>query len=610
MCLCGSSRAALDPEVGKPYQLQVVLHVAPHRLLTPVFKDQLQRELRDSLQAAFGFLAQVEVTDRHALLKDIDARGLLPALASLRMSERKTHYLRIDYLDGQYEIQSAQHDGLTGLVSPVVRRERTADRQFVARTAALLLDRDFGMVGTIERSDAQSASVTFKGANLGVPLDRWIRKDDVFALAHVVQGRGGLQGLRVPSALLQVIETPRDGKCQCRLFHRYAGPLAPGPATLGFRCIKLGTTQGQLRLRLVDDKGFPLPRLPVRISPYGFQDRDVKEQGASSQDGLFQTRQSYSHVVFVRVYGGSTPLAQVPIEILDDRIVVCRVNVNPGAEQLGPLDLRKKLLLGRVYESLLVQADLRKELNRLMGLGAGQQATVLEKAREGLKALQNDEAGFGKALAELRAAAKELPPSVTFSLAEGDQRLQEIHTRRGELQQFIASVEDIIKKQNDPKRREWQASVERGRLLEKEAEFDEAIKLYEQVAAESNDADIKKYAEELKKNWEPKNAAHAQARTFIYQTWARLDTAAKIKDNLEMARSAFQTCRDAGDKRTVLKLNLACIALAGKLNEQLKDLRPQENEDDQEKSKVIIEVAESLEKLLREVVAYLRPAGG
>ena len=49
--LCGECRAALDPETHSPYQLQVVLVVARHALLTPTFQDRLQRELRDRKRA-------------------------------------------------------------------------------------------------------------------------------------------------------------------------------------------------------------------------------------------------------------------------------------------------------------------------------------------------------------------------------------------------------------------------------------------------------------------------------------------------------------------------------------------------------------------------------
>src|SRR5438105_668927 len=48
------ARGALDPETDKPYRLQVVLRIAENRLLTLVFWDLVERELRESLQAALG----------------------------------------------------------------------------------------------------------------------------------------------------------------------------------------------------------------------------------------------------------------------------------------------------------------------------------------------------------------------------------------------------------------------------------------------------------------------------------------------------------------------------------------------------------------------------
>ena len=56
LCLCGES-FGLDPEPKTPYRLQVVLHFADHRLLTDVFRDRVERELRDGLQASFGDLS-------------------------------------------------------------------------------------------------------------------------------------------------------------------------------------------------------------------------------------------------------------------------------------------------------------------------------------------------------------------------------------------------------------------------------------------------------------------------------------------------------------------------------------------------------------------------
>src|SRR5438132_6683022 len=148
----GAMRAQLDPELNKPYQLQVVLHISENRSLTAVFRDQIERDLRDSLQAALGRLARVQVLPNHKLLPEVEAKGLGRALDGWNfITGTKLHFVLIDYVDGRYEIQARQYDGVAGLASPVVRRppQPITDRLLVARSAALLVSEDFGVVGTV-----------------------------------------------------------------------------------------------------------------------------------------------------------------------------------------------------------------------------------------------------------------------------------------------------------------------------------------------------------------------------------------------------------------------------------------------------------------------------
>ena len=63
LCLGGESLASLDAELKTPYKLKVVLHVAEHRSLTDLFKEQVERELRDHLALTFGDLAAASAND-------------------------------------------------------------------------------------------------------------------------------------------------------------------------------------------------------------------------------------------------------------------------------------------------------------------------------------------------------------------------------------------------------------------------------------------------------------------------------------------------------------------------------------------------------------------
>ena len=150
---------AAEPDAKQPYELQVVLHLADNPSLTDTFYDRLERELSDGLQADFGDLVHVKVVREHPLLKDILDKGLANALKTV--TERngvKTQFVLIDFNGVDYEIQTCQYDGVTGQPNPVlfveqernpiVRREKKRDREFVAKAAALMVERDFGLVAS------------------------------------------------------------------------------------------------------------------------------------------------------------------------------------------------------------------------------------------------------------------------------------------------------------------------------------------------------------------------------------------------------------------------------------------------------------------------------
>jgi vacuolar-type H+-ATPase subunit D/Vma8 len=612
LSLASPSRAALEPETNEPYSLQIVLQVAPHRTLTPAFRTQLARELRDGLQIAFGDLARVELVNDHPLLKEIEARGLQAVLDGWKeVSPRKTHFVRIDFADDRYQIEAGQHDGLTGLAGPV-RRAATADRALVGKTAALLVERDFGLVGTLPpKSQGTEVNVVLKGSGLGVPLDRWLRKDEVFALARIVKVGDRLESERVPWALLRIRAEPKGNTCRCQLLHRYRHPLAEGPNLVGYRCLKLGTTQAPLNLRFVDEQTLtPRSGLRVEVSRDGFGPKDaVHQEGTTNPDGTLPLRRDdnrYAHVAFVRVSVGGSVIAQMPVEILDDRPVVCRLRVDARAEAWGELEQQRKRWLGRLNEVLLVQENLRQELGELIRKGAHAQAR--ERAAAGLKALEESLASLAGEAGQLQAAARELGPERPLSLAEGQRRLDAIRVWEANLRDSIASLDQVLKEKSDPKQKEFLALVEQARRLEDRAEYDEAIRTYQRALAVVASPKVQDRLNRLQAQWKPKNEAHARARDFIYLAWPRLDSARKLKEHLADARAALQTCRAAADPLAPEKLLLAGIAHADRLQKEFEALRSQNDEDARNRIKTIEEVAGELEQFLKEVNDYLQTA--
>jgi Tetratricopeptide repeat len=599
--------AELDSELNQPYSLRVALRIALHRDFTPVFKKQLQRELRESLQAAFGALADVEVLDMtrpdvlaaDPLLKRVAEQGLQQGLEGAQpLSRHKTHFVLLDYVNGLYDIQARQLDGLTGLASATVRHEQTADRQLVARTAALLVNQDFGLVGTIRNVQGNRAELAIKGGGLGVPLTPWLKKDEVFAIM-AIHGGGRPTADRVPWALVRAAADPQNGVCPVHIFRRYDygnGALAGGGNIAGFRCLKLSTTEATPRLLIVDEKTrTPRPGLTVVVSPDGFQDKG--ESTAVRPDGLVKLDSRYKHMAFVQVKSGVMTVARLPVEIVDGRTILCPVEVTKEGEQRGQLELRRRRWLDHAGDELLEETALTKELNALAGKDRAQ---TIEKARAGLDSMRKKIDTLRDEERDLQEAAGKQP----IDLAEGRRRIEELQGRSTRLAQWIKQLEDVEKLEKDPKHQELKAKVVRAQGLEEQADFEQAIRLYEQVINEGgDDPAVRTRLAQLQKQWATNNDEHRKARDFIYNIWPKPKNPQKLKAELEEARKALAVCRKEGDRLAPQKLLLATNAHALKLGQDSKALRD-DNDDDLRVLKLIDQLVPELKELVEQVKEY------
>src|SRR5262249_7549914 len=183
--------------------------------------------------------------------------------------------------------------------------------------------------------------------------------------------------------------------------------LGEDKGVLGYRCLKLGTGEGPLRLRLVDDKGLSLDGLQVEVGRQGFERSDVKFAGTTKSEGLLQTEESYPTLAFVLVLSHREVIARVPVPILEDRIAVLRVTPNTEGGAVSQLVAAKRRLLERLTEAILVQNDLRKELGELMAKSRHEDA--LDKARTSLKGLHEDVNNLGDERTSLSAEIGNLP---------------------------------------------------------------------------------------------------------------------------------------------------------------------------------------------------------
>jgi hypothetical protein len=599
---CAPALAGYDSEADKPYKVQLVLRFAEHKQLTPAFKDKVERELLNSLQGALGEMGEVEVVREHPKLKEIEEKGLEKVLDSWRdLTGVKTQFVLIGFKDGEFEIQARQHDGYTGLAGYYRKPDRITDRLLVARTAVLLIERDFGAGGVVEPIDAQTARIHFRAAALDGSLDRWVKKGDVFALVQMDGPPGSERAVWHRWIFLQTREEPKDGKCLCSLLQGEPKQLASGPA---YRCMKLGTTRGPLRIRVVRagaPKLTPEPDLEIHVRKNGFKQDEKPEQGVTDVQGFFSTEPRkvlYDNVAFVSCMVNSAVRTQFPVPIFDERVTVCPVNINQDAKTQLAVDRR-------LWEQAMLEADLRqvKLFLELRKSDAGKRQAALDLAQEGLERLKTDLEQFEKKRAEL--IKRKMDESA------GETRLKDLREKRDKLETFVANQADIIKAENDPSRKEILELVNQAQLLEGEAEFGKALEVYDKVLAKVAAAGLKdpkldeyeKHIKQLKANWAVKDDA---ARKFIYDDWPVLDTD-ELKTGVGRARAMLEVCRKAGDKLSPQKLAKVALAHQGKLNQRRAELNPDLNPDDVKAAKEFEGVLDDLAKLLGEVNDVLKP---
>jgi hypothetical protein len=611
----GGSLLAAEDDLKKPYRLQVVLHVAEHPLLTGVFREQVRRELGDGLQAALGELARVEVVTQHPRLADVLERGLQRSLDGWKeRSDVKTHFVLLDHSGVHYEVRARQYDGTVGVPSPVVRHDRTRDRAFVAKAAAQLVQHDFGAVGTVrtEPNPEGVVQVELRGGGLDPPLSPWVQKGEVFALVQAPPGNA--PALPVPDALLVVQDPPndkaRDGTCVCRLLHRYELSRAAG-----LRCIKLGTTQAPVRLRLVkrepDGTTAPLdqPR-SVQIRRHGFRNEETTMiKMITDRNGTVDTSRvadgAFDRLAFVTVIEGPMKVqARVPVALVADRLVV--VPISAAEEKNALLPLQVQAWRNDVSYSMVVQVQLFKQIEKLAA-NPEQRAAALNKAREGLKRSERDYSGLEAARNQLLKEA----PGGKLDLADEDLRLKELKNGQATLKHFIEEQEKIDQEENSPERKALLAKVSRGKLLEQDAELGQALDLYrEALKGGLKDGSLRRHVEDLQKLWMPidendkRYARFMEARAFIYKVWPTLD-AAGLKERLGEARKALQACEEAGDVVGPLKLFKTTAAHADKLRQEREKLNPALNVDDEKPAELIREVSPGLKKLAEDINNYL-----
>jgi tetratricopeptide (TPR) repeat protein len=505
----------------------------------------------------------------------------------------------LNYVAGTYQIQTRFHDGMTGQLAPFTQRTRTNVRTAVAATVTQLIGASFCPVGTVT-AVGKNVTLKLRGGELGVPMDRWVKPGRVFAVSRISEESGRQRASRLEWAVLEVLDLPAQGVCRCRYRHRYQeDKLSENPGTLGYRALRLPTVKGPVKVQLLDDTTLqPLGGVRVHVSR---PDAAAPEELSTNSDGLTTTRESYAHLAWVQVLSGETIRAQFPVELIESRTVVARVKIQADRESIVPLEARRDVWLRRVYDEARLSSEraveLSGELNRSL-------EAALESGRKRLPIVEAELKYLKGERDEISRLAKE--KNLAYNLREGERQIDELRQQAKDLQALVQRLERVIKEAaGSEKALGLHKLLERAGLLESDAEFDQAIRLYEQVVQASPDqAKVKLHLDLLKKAWKPKDEDHEKARAFIYQTWPTLDVAG-LQKNMKRVKDALGVCRAAADKLTPRKLLRVNVAHTANLKKQLDTLKRHDSEDNRNQAKTLVQITEELLRLHSEATTLV-----
>lgn len=610
--------AQLDPEPKQPTPWRVVVSVKPHPLLTPDFRDRLRRDVLAALQPGVGALGTVEVIDLtdvkddawEPLWRQFADKGFAALDAPRDLTGAKTHFLRVEYRDGKVFLEARQYDGFTGLSSPLVRAQAVRAPELAGRTAGLMLDRDFGLVGTVEPGGKpDEARVVVRGGALG-PVNELVRVGDVFAVAAVRKtNRPAPPPLRTATGkiispppgsvpppgltstprnftLLKVTEVGADGALRCAVLSQFQTAMPASGGVIGYRAMKLGTVTAPVAVRLVAPDGTvykTASAVSVRASDAGFPTGaagDPKEvlkfhQGTAQ----FRSEGPLANVACITVALGPSQAKPIPVPILSADPITVPFDASPGAEERAAFERALLSAAGAAADARLSQSICFERVADLIKKQKNADALALAKG-----GYDNADAA-GKQLADELTRLREQATQVKKAdnadaiLARMEQNLAALKTYNAQLATHIKSIEAVVKRENDPTFAAKEAEAEglntRIAILLGQGEVDQALAAYDQLfALLPNDADVKARRDKLAAEWKLKGEAHGKARDYLLKTWPAVRTIPDFKEALPLIRSAVDECKKHGDTWTLRKLLILFEPALGVLRDEVAKLDP------------------------------------
>jgi len=596
--------APLDHETKTPYRWRVVVSAAAHPTITPAVRARLCRELKVALQADIGpALGTVDVLD----LDSLPAADREPLFASFSLSgfdalDRdefrtltgvKTHFVRLEVSDGRYQLTTRQHDGDTGLISPLVRTRATVDVTKVGRLAGLMIAKDFGPVATADRvpGDATRATVTFRGGELP-GFAAQVKVGDVLAFSVIrerarpaVKGATPLKfGEPVPVDLvarpqeftyLLITEPGLRGRFGAKVLTRWATPFPTGRNVAGYRAMKWHTAEALLSVRLRDEKGSPHPpdfRPQVWAGEGAFTDTPTDREAFRGADALYQSVRLVKGLACVKVQLGGGKTQPFPVPVLGaDAPTVLRFNIDEKEIARAEYEQACEAVRRKVDDVTLTQTELFRGLGPL--ITAGEFKAALARATSGLKALTDADAELGAELTKLGTNPLAQDSAAARVIAAATERLKTVRATRPDLVKKIEDMKVAIARADDPVRfeKEFKANellrqarefVARGEVPEAAAKYDELFEL-------TKDAAVTAAKDKLMREWAPKSDAHGKARDFLLKQWR---PAAELPEFVALAGKLSGTVdvfAENDDRLSLLNLRASVVSTDRRLRDLL-----------------------------------------
>ncbi|MFO0809921.1 MAG: hypothetical protein U0746_14970 [Gemmataceae bacterium] len=588
-----------EDDATRPYELQVIVRIAPHRLLTAGFRRQLVTELHDGLQAGFGPLAAVEVMDaaekpEHWLEPEsLDGQSTVGPI--------KRHFVRVEFVDGRYLVAARQLDGPTGLASPVVRRAQTSDRAYVGRLALQFIDLDFGVTAAIAKSEADRVRLTFRGGALpGVDWARRVPKGTVFAVSGIVGSPA--RGKALAATYVQATEAASNGGCEGRLVTRYVNPLTGG---VPYRALALGATSGPVRLRFVDADGLPHQSLTVSVSAVGFGSADPVKDAGAIRDGNFLASGPYDRLAFVRVDAGGRGIP-IPVAVVDDRVAIHEVRTAVGDEARQQVEMDARSLQQRFVDILRRLGEQHKQLAVL--LTATKNAEALERVQASVRILDGELTALTAEMQRVRDAGKEADANVGAILEQCGTFLTQVRTWRDTHSRAEAELQKEVEKESSPEAKEkkenYLSLMLKAESQRKDADIEGAIATYEEVLAKHGERpEVRTRLKNLQEEWKLKGPEHKAAREFTYGPWAKVKTLDELYTALPKARQALEALRQAQDRLTALKMFLVATGATNIVSQVTEEASKLQSDD----AKLTLRKAEQVNKDLGALIQDLGP---